>query len=366
MKKFAFYVVFTMGIIGANCAFAKGTDDSLMQRAQAQFEPIPAELSSVEGIKITPERVKLGKWLYFDPRLSKSWLISCNTCHNLALAGVDLQETSIGHGWAKGPRNAPTVLNAVLNFAQFWDGRAKNLHAQATGPIQASVEMNNTPERVVKTFKSIPAYVELFQKAFPKKTEPVSFDTIAEAIATFEATLITPGAPFDQFLKGDAQALTKTEKKGLDLFMSKGCSSCHNGINVGGSSYRKFGMVKKPSSEIRPRDDKGRFKITENESDKYVFKVPTLRNIALTPPYFHSGEVWDLKKAVSIMGSVQLGVDLNDEEKTAIVAFLKTLTGEQPQVEYPVLPTHTEETPLPVRKVAAGSTGHTPPQVQAH
>ncbi len=356
MKEFIFYLVFTVGIIGTSCAFAKGAGDELMQRAQSQFKPIPAKLPSIEGIEVTPERVKLGKWLYFDPRLSKSWLISCNTCHNLALGGVDLEETSIGHGWARGPRNAPTVLNAVFNIAQFWDGRAKDLHAQAKGPIQASVEMNNTPERVEETLKSIPQYVELFCKAFPEKTDPVSFDNVAEAIATFEATLLTPGSRFDQYLNGDAQALTEMEKKGLKLFMNKGCSGCHNGINIGGAGYYPFGVVEKPGSKILPQDDKGRFKLTRTASDEYVFKVPSLRNVALTPPYFHSGKVWRLRQAVAIMGAAQLGIELSDDDTAAIVAFLKTLTGKQPQVEYPILPPHTKETPLPVVKVATDST----------
>lgn len=364
MKKLVFCLVLAVGVLHASHVLAEETGDKLMQRAQSQFEAIPPKVTSIKGIKLTPERVKLGKWLYFDPRLSRSWLISCNTCHNLALGGVDLQETSIGHGWAKGPRNAPTVLNAVFNIAQFWDGRADDLHAQAKGPIQASVEMNNTPERVVKTLKSIPQYVKLFKKAFPGEAEPVSFDSAAEAIEAFEATLLTPGSSFDQFLKGDARALNEEEKKGLKLFMDKGCSTCHHGINVGGAGYRPFGVMKKPSSEILPREDKGRFAVTESASDEYVFKVPSLRNIDLTPPYFHSGQVWDLKEAVAIMGSAQLGIDLTDDDIAAIVAFLKTLTGEQPRVEYPILPPHTEETPLPVTEIIAvetkknGTEGH--------
>lgn len=358
MKKLVFYLVFTVGTLYASHTFAEETGDELMERAQSQFEPIPAELPATEGIELTPERVELGKWLFFDPRLSGSWLISCNTCHNLALGGVDFQETSIGHGWAKGPRNAPTVLNAVFNIAQFWDGRADDLHAQAQGPIQASVEMNNTPERVEKTLKSIPEYVKLFKKAFPEEARPVSFDTMAEAIEAFEATLLTPGSSFDQFLKGDAQALTGEEKKGLKLFMDKGCSTCHNGINVGGAGYRPFGVMKKPDSEILPREDTGRFKVTKSSGDKYVFKIPTLRNIALTPPYFHSGKVWDLERAVDIMGSVQLGINLSDDETAAIVAFLKTLTGHQPRMAYPILPAHTEETPLPITTEAGSDSAN--------
>ncbi|QBQ53106.1 cytochrome-c peroxidase [Nitrosococcus wardiae] len=353
MRKIAFCLALAIGATYVSHVLAREDDGNLMKQAQSQFKPIPDELPTIKGITVTPERVELGKWLYFDPRLSRSWLISCNTCHNLALGGVDLEETSIGHGWAKGPRNAPTVLNAVFNVAQFWDGRAEDLAAQAQGPVQAGVEMNNTPERVKQTLRSIPEYVQSFRKAFPDDSNPVTFENMAEAIETFEATLLTPGSKFDQYLKGDAQALTKAEKKGLKLFMDKGCSSCHNGINLGGGGYYPFGVVEKPGSEILPTEDKGRFAVTNTASDEYVFKVPSLRNIELTPPYFHSGEVWDLEQAVAIMGSSQLGVDLNDNETAAIVTFLKTLTGEQPKVEYPILPPHTKGTPLPVIEVSS-------------
>ncbi|ABA57764.1 Cytochrome c peroxidase [Nitrosococcus oceani ATCC 19707] len=358
MKKFAFCLVLLIGAAYAGYVLAEKDSDELMQQAQSQFKPIPTELQEIEGITLTPERIELGKWLYFDPRLSKSWLISCNTCHNLALGGVDLEETSIGHGWAKGPRNAPTVLNSVFNIAQFWDGRAEDLQAQAKGPVQAGVEMNNTPERVEQTLKSIPEYVQRFRKAFPGDSNPVTFDNMADAIEAFEATLLTPGSPFDKYLNGDSQALSKAQKKGLKLFMNKGCSTCHNGINVGGGSYHPFGVVEKPGSKILPEADKGRFVVTETASDKYVFKVPSLRNIELTPPYFHSGQVWDLEQAVAIMGSSQLGIKLSRNETAAIVTFLKTLTGEQPRVEYPILPPHTKGTPLPVTGVSGNVAGH--------
>jgi len=296
---------------------------------------------------ITPAKVELGKMLFFEPRLSASWLISCNTCHNLGLGGVDLMETSIGHGWQKGPRNAPTVLNAVFNIAQFWDGRAEDLAAQAQGPVQAGVEMNNTPARAVETLKSIPEYVERFQAAFPGEADPVTFDNMAHAIEAFEATLVTPDSPFDRFLKGDAAALNEAQRGGLSTFMEKGCTSCHNGINVGGGGYFPFGLVHRPDAEILPPGDQGRFAVTRTASDEYVFKAPTLRNIHLTPPYFHSGRVWGLNEAVRVMGTAQLGMELAPEEVTSIVAFLESLTGQQPEIEYPVLPVQTPTTPLP-------------------
>jgi cytochrome c peroxidase len=321
--------------------------DDLMQSARETFKPIPLAVPAVKGNAVTREEIELGKMLFFDTRLSASQIISCNSCHNLAAGGVDTGPTSIGHGWQKGPRRAPTVLNAVFNVAQFWDGRAEDLKAQAKGPIQASIEMNATPALVEKTLASMPAYVERFKKAFPEDASPVTFDNITKAIEAFEATLITPASRFDQFLEGNADALTAQEKNGLSLFMDKGCSGCHNGINIGGEAYFPFGVVEKPGAEILPANDKGRFAVTKTASDEYVFRAAPLRNVALRAPYFHSGQVWSLKQAVGIMGASQLGQRLTDQEEDAIVAFLQTLTGEQPKVELPILPPRTDATPLP-------------------
>ena len=322
-------------------------DDDLMRRAKAQFQPIPDTPPVLEGNPATPERVELGRMLYFEPRLSKSQLISCQTCHNVGLAGADLQEVSTGHGWQKGPRNSPTTFNAVFNVAQFWDGRAQDLAEQAKGPVQASVEMNNTPERVMETLGSMPGYVDAFKAAFPDDKESLSFDNMAKAIEVFEATLITPNAPFDQFLKGDANALSAVEKDGLRAFMGKGCASCHNGVNMGGLGYFPFGVVERPGVDILPEEDLGRYQVTNTAADKYVFRSPPLRNVAITQPYFHSGRVWSLRDAVAIMGSAQLGIQLSPEEADQITTFLATLTGEQPEVLHPVLPPTTEKTPKP-------------------
>jgi cytochrome c peroxidase len=321
--------------------------DDLMQAAQQRFKPIPSAVPTVKGNTITHEKIELGKMLFFDPRLSSSQIISCNSCHNLSTGGVDAGPTSIGHAWQKGPRRAPTVFNAVFNIAQFWDGRAEDLKAQAKGPIQASVEMNATPGLVEMTLSSMPGYVEEFKKAFPNEASPVTFDNVTKAIEAFEATLITPGSRFDQFLEGDANALSVAEKEGLKLFMDKGCSACHNGINVGGRAYFPFGVVEKPGADILPPNDKGRFAVTKTASDEYVFRAGPLRNVALRAPYFHSGQVWSLKQAVGIMGASQLGQKLTEQEEDAIVAFLQTLTGEQPRIELPVLPPRTDATPLP-------------------
>ncbi len=324
--------------------------EPLMEAARKQFQPIPAAIPAVKDNAVTREKIELGKMLFFEPRLSASGIFSCNSCHNLGVGGVDGLETSIGHGWQKGPRNSPTVLNAVLNVAQFWDGRAEDLKAQAKGPIQAGVEMNSTPDRVIEVLTSMPAYKTKFADAFPNEKDPVTFDNVARAIEAFEATLTTPAAPFDQYLEGKADALTAQQKKGLELFMEKGCSACHNGVNVGGHDYFPFGVVQRPGADVLPPDDKGRFAVTKTADDEYVFRSPTLRNVALTAPYFHSGKVWELRQAVAVMGTSQLGATLTDEEIDAITAFLHALTGQQPRIEYPILPASTAATPKPVSR----------------
>jgi len=322
-------------------------DNDLMKRALQDLKPIPSVVPAVKDNAVTHEKVDLGKLLFFDPRLSASEIISCNTCHNLATGGVDAGPTSVGHGWQKGPRRAPTVYNAVFNVAQFWDGRAADLKAQAKGPVQASVEMNATPDHVVKTLSSMPDYVALFKKAFPNEASPVTFDNFAKALEAFEATLITPASKFDQFLEGDGNALNAQEKEGLTLFLDKGCVACHNGINVGGQDYFPFGVVETPGADVLPAADKGRFAVTKTASDEYVFRAAPLRNVALRAPYFHSGQVWSLKQAVGVMGASQLWAKLTDKEEDDIVAFLGTLTGQLPKIEYPVLPVRTNTTPEP-------------------
>lgn len=322
-------------------------EDALMQDAQDLFEPIPQKPPAVDGITVTPAMVALGKALYFDPRLSASHNISCNTCHQIGLGGVDGRSTSIGHKSQHGSRNAPTVLNSVYNTAQFWDGRAADLKEQAGGPIQNPVEMAITHDHAIEMLKDIPGYAPLFEDAFPGEKNPITMANVETAIAAFEVTLITPNAPFDKYLRGDANALTAEQKDGLRLFINSGCASCHSGINVGGGMYAPFGVVEKPGADILPPADKGRFEVTKTAEDEYVFKVPTLRNIELTPPYFHSGQSWDLKQAVGVMATSQLGEHLNDEQIDKITAFLKSLTGEQPQVTYPILPPSTVDTPRP-------------------
>ncbi|CCN80375.1 Cytochrome c551 peroxidase [Vibrio nigripulchritudo SFn27] len=313
---------------------------SLSVQAQVSSqEPVQA-IEPVEGLN--PSLVKLGKKLWFDPRLSKSNAISCNSCHNLATGGVDNLPSSIGHGWQIGPINSPTVLNAELNFVQFWNGRAEDLKAQAAGPIENPKEMAFTHTLAVDTIKSIPGYQALFKEAFGKKKFDI--DEVTIAIAEFEKTLRTPNAPFDLWLKGDKTALTDTQKEGYALFKQKGCTACHAGPLLGGQMYQKMGLVK-PFETNNP--DEGRKAITGNDFDRFVFKVPTLRNVELTYPYFHDGSEWDLKQAVKTMADIQLGQPLTDGEATKITEFLKSLTGDQPKVVLPALPPSTVNTPRP-------------------
>jgi cytochrome c peroxidase len=323
------------------------SQSGLMKQSQGLFKPIPASAPPLQDIPATPAKVVLGKMLYFEPRLSESHVISCNSCHMIGMGGVDLQETSIGHRWQHGSRNAPTVYNAVFDIAQFWDGRAKDLEQQAGGPLVNPIEMGTTEAHVVEQLKAIPGYAPAFAKAFPGATDSITADNICKAIAVFEATLITPNAPFDHYLKGDEKALDASQKEGLALFINKGCATCHRGMNVGGGMYAPFGVVERPGADILPPNDKGRFEVTKTASDEYVFRVPSLRNVALTPPYFHSGKAWDLRQAVAIMGNSQLGAKLTDDEVDKITRFLESLTGEQPKVTLPILPASVAATPRP-------------------
>lgn len=349
MKPSLIAVACSLALVGGLSAGPVLADDSALrdQAKAAGLEALPAGVGQVKDNPLIEDKIELGAMLFFDPRLSSSGLISCNTCHNLGTGGDDNQSTSTGHGWQRGPRNAPTVLNAVFNKAQFWDGRAEDLKAQAKGPIQAGVEMANQPAAVVATLKSMPDYVERFRDAFPEEADPVTFDNVAKAIEAFEATLVTPDAPFDNWLEGDDTAMTDEQKEGLALFIGKGCTACHSGVNIGGQAYFPFGVIKRPGAEVLPPGDKGRFTVTKTASDEYVFRAGPLRNITLTAPYFHSGQVWDLEEAVGIMSNAQLGKELTERETKRIVAFLGALTGDQPRVEYPVLPVETKETPRP-------------------
>ena len=304
--------------------------------AAEPIQPIaPAKIAN-------PALAELGKKLYFDPRLSKSGFISCNSCHNLSMGGTDNIKTSIGHNWNEGPINAPTVLNSSLNVAQFWDGRAADLKAQAGGPIANPGEMAFTHTLAVDVLQSIPGYTAEFKKAFG--SDKVNIDEVTKAIAAFEETLVTPNSRFDKWLKGDKKAISKDELAGYQLFKTSGCVACHNGPAVGGNSFQKMGVVE-PYKASSPAE--GRSAVTGKDADRFNFKVPTLRNVELTYPYFHDGAVNTLKEAVDIMGRLQLGKKFSEDENAKIVAFLKTLTGEQPNFKLPILPPSSDSTPRP-------------------
>ncbi len=288
------------------------------------------------------ELVELGKALFFDPRLSKSGFISCNSCHNLSMGGTDNLQTSIGHDWQQGPINAPTVLNSGMSLAQFWDGRAKDLKEQAGGPIANPGEMASTHVLVVDVLHSIPQYRSRFKKLFG--TDNINIGMVTTAIAAFEETLVTPDSRFDKWLRGDTKALNTTELSGYKLFKDSGCVSCHNGAAVGGNSFQKFGIHESYKTTSRAE---GRFAVTGQDADRLVFKVPTLRNVELTYPYFHDGAVATLEEAVETMGRLELGIKFTAEETAKIVAFLKTLTGKQPTFSLPILPPSVNETPKP-------------------
>ena len=316
---------------------------SLAEKAKSMgLQPIPADKSELAKLTdqngtITPERVELGKKLYFEPRLSKSGIISCNTCHNLGLGGADGAPAAVGHMWVANPHhlNSPTVYNAVFFESQFWDGRSPHLEDQAQGPMQAAPEMASPASLVVERINSIPEYVEEFKKAYGNDVK-VDFPTITSTIGIFERTLVTPSR-YDDFLNGKDDALNDAEKEGLKVFMDQGCTSCHSGVALGGKMM-PFPMVK-PYKFANVGDFKG---------DKNgMVKVPTLRNVTETAPYYHNGQIWTLSEAVQEMGRTQLGKDISDADTAKIVTFLKALKGTKPEIIYPQLPESTATTPKP-------------------
>jgi cytochrome c peroxidase len=300
-------------------------------------------ISPIEPVKeINLAKVELGKKLFFDPRLSKSGFISCNSCHNLSMGGTDNLKTSIGHNWQQGPINSPTVLNSSMNVAQFWDGRAADLKEQAGGPIANPGEMAFTHTLALSVLESIPAYVTEFKQVFGP--DCINIDQVTEAIAEFEKTLVTPNSRFDQWLLGNTDAISEKEKQGYQLFKSSGCVACHMGPAVGGSSFQKMGLVAPYETK---NDAQGLAAITGKDADRFKFKVPGLRNVELTYPYFHDGEAATLHQAVDVMGKLQLGREFEQTELDQIVAFLKPLTGDQPTFAIPVLPPSNDTTPRP-------------------
>ena len=285
---------------------------------------------------------ELGKKLYFDPRLSKSGIMSCNTCHNLSMGGTDNIPTSVGDKWQQGPINSPTVLNSSLNVAQFWDGRAADLKAQAGGPIANPGEMAFTHTLAINVLSSIPGYVREFSLVFGKPK--VDIDQVTQAIAEFEKTLVTPNSRFDQWLLGKKDALSADELAGYKLFKDTGCVACHNGEAAGGNSFQKMGLYEQYKTNAKAA---GRADVTGKDADRFSFKVPTLRNVEMTYPYFHDGAANTLTEAVDVMGRLQVGKKFSKDENAKVVAFLKTLTGDQPSFMMPILPPSADSTPRP-------------------
>jgi len=331
--------------------------DPLQQTAQALFQPLPEVMLDPDR-PFSQELVDLGKMLYYDPRLSLSGFVSCNSCHNLATYGVDNLPTSLGHRWAVGPRNAPTVLNAALHASQFWDGRAADVEEQAQGPVLNPIEMAMPDAATtVERLASMPGYVAAFATAYPDHAEPLSYVNMADAIGAFERTLTTPDR-FDDFLKGDGDALSEFEREGLQVFINYGCAGCHGGAAIGGTVLARFGVVEsywEATREFVTIDsptmtmDVGRFAVTQDPADLYVFKSPSLRNITRTYPYFHDGSLWDLRAATQIMARVQLGREITEPDLDALMAWYGTLEGEIPAyaLQLPVLPASSMTTPRP-------------------
>lgn len=297
-------------------------EQELLTKASSIFGALPNKMPGSDND--SPELIELGKKLYFETKLSVNNTMSCNTCHDINnLAGVDNKPTSPGAlPNTIGTRNTPTVFNAGFQFVQFWDGRAPDLKEQAKGPILNPLEMAMPNEKeVVKVVSSLPEYQDLFKKAYPNEQKPITFDNIANAIAAFERTLVSKSR-FDKWITGETTALTDEEKVGLKNFIEVGCITCHTGPLFGGNLYQKMGLVK-PYYNTK---DLGRYEVTKQESDKFMFKVPTLRNVELTRPYFHDGSVNTLQEAVKIMADINLGKQLTDEQLKSIITFLKALT----------------------------------------
>jgi cytochrome c peroxidase len=303
-------------------------EDSTLTIARNFFKPLPAVAENKENM-ITPEKVKLGKILFYDTRLSKTGNNSCNSCHNLATYGVDNHATSDGDAGIRGTRNSPTVFNAALHNMQFWDGRAKDVEEQSGMPVLNAVEMAiPNKEFLIKRLDTIRIYQDLFKAAFPGEAKPITYENLQRAIAGFERTLLTPSR-FDKYMQGDQQALTAEEKKGLSTFIASGCISCHNGVGIGGAGMMKFGLVTDYRTLTKSTmDDKGRENVTKNKLDNHVFKISGLRNVQGTYPYFHDGSIARLDSAVKIMAKAQLDKNLSDKEIKEIIAFLNATSGE--------------------------------------
>lgn len=336
--RFTCLLLLTATVAVTGCKKKKdGADAPLVEERslRERVAAITSPLVPVDGLD--PATVALGERLYHDPNLSADGTIACASCHVISDGGGDGQRVSPGVGGLLGGVNSPTTLNSHLNFVQFWDGRADTLEAQAAGPIENPVEMANTLDNVIAYLQSEPSYVENFAAAFEGR---IDAETITRAIADYERTLVTLNSPFDQWLAGDDSALNDEQQAGLKAFVDVGCTACHTGAGLGGTMYQRMGNVRDYFGSLERQlddNDYGRFNVTKNESDRHLFKVPILRNVAVTGPYMHDGGISELSDVVRVMGAHQLGRDLSDEQVTQITAFLGTLTGEMPTVDIAAL-----------------------------
>lgn len=307
--------------------FVQKGNSELLTNAKTFFQP----LSSVDVPDLDPAMVELGKYLYFDTRLSKEGNISCNSCHNLNTYGVDNLAFSPGDDGTLGGRNSPTVFHAALHSMQFWDGRAKDVEEQAGGPILNPVEHNIKDEKELEDrLRKIDLYKTKFAAIYKTDKEPITFKNITSAIGAFERTLM-PESRFDKYLEGDNEALTEQEQRGLEAFMTVGCTTCHSGVALGGQMFQKFGLFGDYWTETKSsKVDKGLADLSKKEAENYFFKVPGLRNIAHTGPYFHDGSIQDLKEVVRIMASLQANVKLSQEQIEDITVFLGSLSSDIP------------------------------------
>jgi cytochrome c peroxidase len=312
---------------------------ALLTEARQVFQRLPEDMSTAEA-PVSKERVALGRMLFFDPRLTADGNVSCATCHQPALYGTDARPTSIGVKQRQHPRNASTILNAALAFVNHWRGDRESVEDQAEQALKSPITSGLEEPDVVDRLGRIGGYAPLFAVAFPKDAHPIMVKTMAAAIAAYERTLITPSR-FDAYLAGDVAALSATARAGLQTFIKMGCAACHSGVGIGGGMYQKFGIVEDYWTATGGQTiDKGRADVTKNPTDLYVFRVPSLRNVAMTAPYFHDGSVATPPDAVRVMARVQLGLKLSDPEVDDIVAFLESLTGDLPPefATAPVLP----------------------------
>lgn len=324
--------------------------------AYAEFRALPAKVPTPADNPMTPQKIELGKMLWFDPRMSIDGTVSCNSCHNVMFHGGDGRPVGVGVHGQRGGRGSPTVWNSAYNTVQFWDGRAATLEDQAKGPLVNGVEMGmSSHDFTIERIKKIPGYVEAFKKAFPKD-QNITIDNMARALATYERTLITPNSPFDKYVRGNKKAMTPQQIKGMKLVDEIGCTSCHTGDNFNGEGFKMGEGNYQPFPQIPGSKydkmyeitlDLGRYEVTKKAEDKNHWRVPTWRNIAITAPYFHNGKVKTLDEAVRVMAKTQLDLDLNETQVLDIVAFLNALTGEFPRQTMPMIPNTVNMTVTP-------------------